>query len=81
MQLQDYSKGIETLQQGLEFHPENSSLNYMLAGFYMMQAKANEASFFLKNAYAINPNELDVLYETFPTSRATVLVKDTLSIS
>ena len=81
LQLQDYSKGIETLQQGLEFHLENSSLNYMLAGFYMMQAKANEASFFLKNAYAINPNELDVLYETFPTSRATVLVKDTLSIS
>ena len=53
----------------------------MLAGFYMMQAKANEASFFLKNAYAINPNELDVLYETFPASRASVLVKDTLSIS
>ena len=81
LQLQDYKKGIEALRQGLEFHPENSSLNYMLAGFYMMEAKANEASFFLKNAYAINPNELDVLYETFPTSRASVLVKDTLSIS
>lgn len=81
LQLQDYTKGIEALRQGLEFHPENSSLNYMLAGFYMMQAKANEASFFLKNAYAINPNELDVLYETFPSSKASVLVKDTLSIS
>ena len=81
LQLQDYTKGIEALRQGLEFHPENSSLNYMLAGFYMMEAKANEASFFLKNAYAINPNELDVLYETFPASRASVLVKDTLSIS
>jgi tetratricopeptide (TPR) repeat protein len=81
LQLNDYTKGIEALRQGLKFHPENSSLNYMLAGFYMMEAKANEASFFLKNAYAINPNELDVLYEIFPTSRASVLVKDTLSIS
>lgn len=81
LQLQEFNKGIKTLRQGLEFHPENSSLNYMLAGFYMMQAKANEASFFLKNAYAINPNELDVLYETFPASRGSILVKDTLSIS
>ena len=81
LQLKDYNNGIEALQRGLEFHPENSSLNYMLAGFYMMEAKANEASFFLKNAYAINPNELDVLYETFPSSRTSVLVKDTLSIS
>ena len=53
----------------------------MLAGFYMMQAKASEASFFLKNAYKINPKDLDVFYETFPSSRTTPLVKDTLFLS
>ena len=81
LRLQEYDRGIKVIRQGIEFHPENSQLHYMLAGFYMMQAKANEASFFLKNAYAINPKELDVFYETFPSSRATHLVKDTLSIS
>lgn len=81
LQLQEYSSGIKALKQGIEFHPENSQLHYMLAGFYMMQAKANEASFFLKNAYAINPKDLDVFYETFPTSRTSHLVKDTLSLS
>lgn len=79
--LQEYEKGIRIIRQGIEFHPENSQLHYMLAGFYMMMAKANEASYFLKNAYAINPNELEVFYETFPTSRTAHLVKDTLSLS
>lgn len=81
LQLQEYGNGIKALRQGIEFHPENSQLHYMLAGFYMMQAKASEASFFLKNAYAINPKDLDVFYETFPSSRTQHLVKDTLSIS
>lgn len=81
LELQEYGRGIKALKQGIEFHPENSQLHYMLAGFYMMQAKANEASFFLKNAYAINPKDLDVFYETFPTSRTSHLVKDTLSLS
>lgn len=81
LQLQEYGSGIKALRQGIEFHPENSQLHYMLAGFYMMQAKASEASFFLKNAYAINPKDLDVFYETFPSSRTQHLVKDTLSIS
>ena len=81
LRLQEYEKGIKIMRQGIEFHPENSQLHYMLAGFYMMQAKASEASFFLKNAYAINPKDLDVFYETFPSSRTAHLVKDTLSLS
>ena len=81
LQLQEYSSGIKALRQGIEFHPENGQLHYMLAGFYMMQANASEASFFLKNAYAINPKDLDVFFETFPSSRTQHLVKDTLSIS
>ncbi len=81
LQLQEYESGINALRQGIEFHPENSQLHYMLAGFYMMQAKASEASFFLKNAYSINPKDLDVFYETFPTSKTLHLVKDTLSRS
>ena len=81
LQTQEYDMGIKFLRQGIEFHPENSQLHYMLAGFYMMQAKASEASFFLKNAYSINPKDLDVFYETFPTSKTAHLVKDTLSQS
>ena len=81
LEMQEYDKGIQALLQGLEFHPDNSRLHYMLAGFYMMQAKGNEASFFLKNAYAINPNDLEVFYESFPTSRTAPLVKNTLSLS
>ena len=79
--MQEYDSGIKALRQGIEFHPENSQLHYMLAGFYMMQAKASEASFFLKNAYSINPNDLDVFYETFPPAKTAHLVKDTLSQS
>ncbi|MDG1822789.1 MAG: hypothetical protein P8H25_05390 [Flavobacteriaceae bacterium] len=81
VQLQEYENGINAIRQGLDFHPDNSTLQYMLAGFYMMQAKASEASFFLKNAYKINPKDLDVFYETFPSSRTTPLVKDTLFLS
>jgi tetratricopeptide (TPR) repeat protein len=81
LEMQEYDKGIQALLQGLEFHPDNGRLHYMLAGFYMMQAKGNEASFFLKNAYAINPNDLEVFYESFPTSRTAPLVKNTLSLS
>ena len=81
LQLQEYESGIKALRQGIEFHPENSQLHYMLAGFYMMQAKASEASFFLKNAYTINPKDLDVFYEPFPTSKTSPLVKDTLAQS
>lgn len=81
LRMQEYNNGIKILKQGIEYHPENSSLHYLLAGFYMMQAKANEASFFLKNAYAINPNDLEVFYETFPSTRTAHLVKHTLSLS
>jgi pentatricopeptide repeat protein len=76
----DYNKAIEVLQQGLEFHPESSVINFRLGGIHMLCSKSLEACFYLKNAYMSDAEELTNFYHTFPQFKSSSFVKQSLSL-
>lgn len=79
-EMQDYSRAIEVLQQGLEFHAESSVINFRLGGIYLLSSKSLEARFYLKNAYVADKKQLHHFYETFPQFKSSSFVKQSLSL-
>ncbi len=80
LNLKDYEKGIEVMKQALDFYPENSKFNFLIAGFYLMLKREREAAFFLKNAYLLDPKELNLFYLHFPEFNSSPLIKRALTI-
>lgn len=79
-EMQEYNKAAEVLRQGLEFYPENSTLNFRLAGICLLNSQANEARFFLKNGYLSDAKELENFYLQFPQFKSSSFVKNSLPI-
>ena len=79
-EMDDYTKAIEILQHGLEFHPESSVINFRLGGIYLLSSQSIEASFYLKNAYMSDAKQLSHFYETFPEFKSSSFVKQSLSL-
>lgn len=79
-ELGEYKKAAEVLHQGLEFYPENSTLNFRLAGIYLLNSQSNEARFFLKNGYLSDASELENFYKQFPQFKSSSFVKNSLSM-
>jgi tetratricopeptide (TPR) repeat protein len=80
-EMQEYKRAAEVLHQGLEFYPENSMLNFRLAGVYLLNAQSHEARFFLKNGYLADAKELENFYLQFPQFKSSSFVKNSLPIN
>ena len=78
--MDDYPRALEVLQQGLQFHPESSVINFRLGGIYLLSSQSIEARFYLKNAYISDAQQLNHFYETFPEFRSSSFVKQSLSL-
>ena len=79
-EMDDYPRALEVLQQGLQFHPESSVINFRLGGIYLLSSQSIEARFYLKNAYISDAQQLNHFYETFPEFRSSSFVKQSLSL-
>ena len=66
LKLGEHKKAIETLQQAIEFYPEQADLEYRLAGVYYTISDSLNGSYYLKNALRNNYNEYKIFQELFP---------------
>ena len=66
LKLGEHKKAIETLQQAIEFYPEQADLEYRLAGVYYTISDSLNGSYYLKNALRNNYSEYKMFQELFP---------------
>ncbi len=50
-----YADGMDYIQKGLEFNPDNARLNYAAGKLFELMGDAGQASTYLNKAYSINP--------------------------
>lgn len=79
LKLGEYDTAVLSLQQGLEFYPELSELEYRLAGMYYLTSDEIKGNYHLGNALKNNFDNHIVLEELFPTVFERILVKNIIT--
>lgn len=69
---------IYNFEQAVEFHPENSELEYRLAGLYFTLHENDKGTFHLKNGLKYNEDYAFIIEELFPEILNKILVKNLL---
>ncbi|WP_299099611.1 tetratricopeptide repeat protein [uncultured Winogradskyella sp.] len=77
--LGEYQAAIFNLLQATEFYPENSEVEYRLAGLYFKVHQSEEGRFHLKNATRINIDYSFIISELFPQLTDRPLIKAIIS--
>ena len=76
LKLGEYLSAIETLQQAMEFYPEQSDIDYRLAGIYYTISDSLNGGFYLKNALRNNFDDHKEFKKLFPKVYSTKSVKN-----
>lgn len=66
IQLGEFEAALFSLNQTLEFYPENEEVQYRLAGLHFLFNKEAEAMVYLGNALRTNPEFYFIIEELFP---------------
>lgn len=69
---------IYNFEQAIEFYPENSEIEYRLAGLYFSLHENDKGIFHLKNGLKLNEEYAFIIEELFPEVANKVLVKNLL---
>ncbi|GAA4290851.1 tetratricopeptide repeat protein [Aestuariibaculum suncheonense] len=69
---------IYNFEQAIEFYPENSEIEYRLAGLYLSLNEEDKGVFYLKNGLDHNEDYAFIVEELFPEVANKILVKNIL---
>lgn len=79
LKLGESETAIFNLIQAAEFYPENSEIEFRLAGLYFQLLETEKASYHLKNALRFDAEQIIILEELFPEVYDSLLVKNLIS--
>ncbi len=79
LQLGENEAASLNLIQAAEFYPEESEIEFRLAGIYYSILETEKGSYHLKNAWTINPENAIIIEELFPTIYKSLTFKKALN--
>ncbi len=77
--LGEFETAIQTLLQASEYFPEESEVEYRLAGLYFMMQNTIKAKFHLSNALRLNFDNYIILEDLFPVVWARKMVQNSIA--